>query len=204
MQYPCNQPHIMVMKMAISLKYSRMVYYFLVVVYLFQSQLTTVGSLIIGRNNKHPIIINSNKNANYQRRSFLWTVTFGGYLTKGAPVFANDSIACRPPNKKKRKVSDVRDLIDTAVQASSVQAFTTASELINDALLDSSVLKSLLLESCNNNNDQQITEILESIESMRFILKQNSSTTNLTTNDIKDIMQYGTTARSGIDSLFGL
>jgi hypothetical protein len=117
-----------------------------------------------------------------------------------------------------QKLSDTRAQIDMAVQASSVQAFSAATEIANDALLDSSALKTLILElSCKNKSNSQqdlfgdsgdndssgvsISEILQSVENMRSTL---NSPNTLTTEDVKDVMRYGTTARSGIDSIFAM
>ena len=120
---------------------------------------------------------------------------------------SESSSLCRPPTKKLLKtLSDTRSQIDMAVQASSVQAFDSAAEFVNDKLLDSSSLGVLFADSCNNNNQQPsggdvVPVILQSIERMRSKLNSGSS---LTTEDAMDVMRYGTTARSSMDSIFAL
>ena len=93
-----------------------------------------------------------------------------------------------------------------AVQASSVQAFSSAAEIVNYPLLEQSSLDVLLVESCGGKNRDDgsggvVSEILLSVEKMRTTL---NSQDRLTTEDAMAVMRYGTTARSGIDSIFGL
>lgn len=115
-----------------------------------------------------------------------------------------EDLACRIGNKKlKRKISDVREAVEMTVQASSVQAWPSAAESINDTMLDESKLSSLLLESCASADKKQeaaITEILRGVRAMRSKLANGK----LATEDAMAIMSLGTTTRSNIDLLFDL
>lgn len=117
-----------------------------------------------------------------------------------------EDLACRIGNKKlKRKISDVREAVEMTVQASSVQAWPSAADSINDSMLDESKLSSLLLESCASADKKQeaaITEILEAVRTMRS--KLANGVDKLATEDAMAIMSLGTTTRSNIDLLFDL
>ena len=117
-----------------------------------------------------------------------------------------EDLACRPGNKMfKRKIMTVRELIEMTVQASSVQAWSSAAESINDTMLDEAKLSSLLLESCASADKKQeaaITEILKGIRIMRSKLANGNE--KLATEDAMAVMSLGTTTRSNIDLLFGL
>jgi hypothetical protein len=138
------------------------------------------------------------------RRSFLLGMVCGSNgailgLRKAPSVAA---AAAEPLCKPTEKLSDARAQIDMAVQASSVQAFSSAAELANDPLLDASSLEALVGESCRSaGGDDVVSEILRSVDSLRSTLNRPTA---LTTEDVKDVMRYGTTARSGIDSLLAL
>lgn len=94
------------------------------------------------------------------------------------------------------KLYDTRYLMDMAVQASSVQAWPTAVEILNDPLFDPSSLDTLF-GNCNN---KAVPEVLRSIESMRNALNRG----DLTANDAVQVMRYGTSARANIDAIFGI
>ena len=115
-----------------------------------------------------------------------------------------EDLACRIGNKKlKRKISDVREAVEMTVQASSVQAWPSAAESINDVMLDESNLSSLLLESCapaDKKQEASITEILRGVRTIRSKLANDK----LATEDAMAIMSLGTTTRSNIDLLFDL
>lgn len=119
-----------------------------------------------------------------------------------------EGLACQIGNKKlKRKISDVREAVEMTVQASSVQAWPSAAESINDTMLDESKLSSLLLESCasasaDKKQEATITEILEGVRTMRS--KLANGVDKLATEDAMAIMSLGTTTRSNIDLLFDL
>lgn len=117
-----------------------------------------------------------------------------------------EDLACRPGNKMlKRKISTVRELIEMTVQASSVQAWPSAAESINDAMLDESKLSSLLLEACasaDKKGESVITEILDGVRTMRSKLAHGNE--KLATEDAMAVMSLGTTTRSNIDLLFDL
>lgn len=117
-----------------------------------------------------------------------------------------DTLACRPGNKKLiQKISDVRELTEMAVQASSVQAWSSAAESINDTMLDESKLSSLLFESCASANKKQETAIAEILEGVRTIRsKLANGVDKLATEDAMAVMNLGTTTRSTIDLLFDL
>lgn len=156
----------------------------------------------------------------HSRRNFLSTIVCGSaapFLLTAPAVAAddaqsNDSILCQPPKKLLGTLSETRSQIDLAVQACSVQAFSSAAEIVNDKLLDSSSLN-VLFDSCNNPSFTQqqqesggvvISDILlQSIERMRTKLNSTSGS-SLTTEDAMDVMRYGTTARSSMDSIFAL
>jgi len=145
----------------------------------------------------------SETNHSSSRRLFLLGMAYGSSgailgLQKAPSVAAAEPL-CKPTEK----LSDARAQIDMAVQASSVQAFSSAAELANDPLLDASSLEALVGESCRSGGSggDLVSEILRSVESLRSTLNRPTA---LTTEDVKDVMRYGTTARSGIDSLLAL
>ena len=112
--------------------------------------------------------------------------------------------ACQIGNKKlKRKISDVREAVEMTVQASSVQAWPSAAESINDAILDESNLSSLLLESCASADKKQEAAIKEILRGVRAI-RSKLANDKLATEDAMAIMSLGTTTRSNIDLLFDL
>ena len=117
-----------------------------------------------------------------------------------------EDLACRMGNKKlKRKISDVREAVEMTVQASSVQAWPSAAESINDVMLDEPNLSSLLLESCASADKKQeaaIKEILRGVRAIRS--KLANGVDKLATEDAMAIMSLGTTTRSNIDLLFDL
>ena len=115
-----------------------------------------------------------------------------------------EDLACRIGNKKlKRKISDVREAVEMTVQASSVQAWPSAAESINDAILDESNLSSLLLESCASADKKQEAAIKEILRGVRAI-RSKLANDKLATEDAMAIMSLGTTTRSNIDLLFDL
>mmetsp|Transcript_2785 Transcript_2785/g.6228 ORF Transcript_2785/g.6228 Transcript_2785/m.6228 type:complete len:212 (+) Transcript_2785:223-858(+) len=169
-----------------------------------------------------PVSSCNNTNNNHRRhgrRSFLSTAAFGGltpFFRSNTPAagaeedavrISSSSLLCRPPSEElSKRLSDTRSQIDMAVQASSVQAFSSAAEIVNYPLLEQSSLDVLLVESCGGKNRDDgsggvVSEILLSVEKMRTTL---NSQDRLTTEDAMAVMRYGTTARSGIDSIFGL
>ena len=119
---------------------------------------------------------------------------------------------CHPTEQQREKLSEARAQIDMAVQASSVQAFQSATELVNDPLLDASSLNILLGNiSCENNpslsrllgENGVISDLLQSIANMQKQLNSsNNSSSKLTTEDAMAVMRYGTNARSTLDSIF--
>mmetsp|Transcript_6515 Transcript_6515/g.14287 ORF Transcript_6515/g.14287 Transcript_6515/m.14287 type:complete len:204 (-) Transcript_6515:172-783(-) len=118
---------------------------------------------------------------------------------------SDDALCPQPPKKQLKKLSDTRSQIDMAVQASSVQAWSSAAEIVNDPLLDASSL-SMLLDSCSsvggtgsNSREQRAADILQAIASMRDSLNGQEK---VTTEDAMAIMKYGTSARSNLDTLF--
>jgi len=116
-----------------------------------------------------------------------------------------EALACRPNTKLMSKVSTAREKIEMAVQASSVQAWPSAAESINDPILDESKLSALLLESCvaspSYQNHLVIREILEGVQTMRSKL---NGVEKLATEDAMAVMSLGTATRSSIDWLFQL
>lgn len=94
------------------------------------------------------------------------------------------------------KLYDTRYLMDMAVQASSVQAWPLAVEIVNDPLLTPESLD-VLFGNCKNN---LVPDVLRSIESMKNTLNGGS----LTTNDAVEVMRYGTSVRANIDAIFGI
>ena len=115
-----------------------------------------------------------------------------------------EDLSCRIGNKKlKRKISDVREAVEMTVQASSVQAWPSAAESINDAILDESNLSSLLLESCASADKKQEAAIKEILRGVRAI-RSKLANDKLATEDAMAIMSLGTTTRSNIDLLFDL
>mmetsp|Transcript_27604 Transcript_27604/g.60790 ORF Transcript_27604/g.60790 Transcript_27604/m.60790 type:complete len:217 (+) Transcript_27604:25-675(+) len=121
---------------------------------------------------------------------------------------------CHPTEQQLEKLSEARAQIDMAVQASSVQAFQSATELVNDPLLDTSSLNILLGNiTCESNpslfrkfgENGVISDILQSIANMQKQLSSsNNSSSKLTTEDAMAVMGYGTNARSALDSIFPL
>lgn len=134
------------------------------------------------------------ESGNPPRRAFL------SVLASGAAVIPTFVIAAETycdRSSSKERLSDTRDQIDMAVQASSVQAFSSALELVNDPLLDPISLRSVLCST------RDATFVTESIESMRTILGKTNGGA-LATEDAMAVMKYGTTARSTIDSMLAL
>ena len=148
----------------------------------------------------------------------VWTVTVGTFSTtavvetlgpKSASAGGNsgdtEGDLCRPSNKKLvRQISDIRNIIDMSVQASSVQAWSSAAESIHDPLLDEMRLSSVLLEACSPSSDKNqavINDILDGVLSMRSKL---NGVNKLATEDAMVVMSLGTKARSNLDLLFEL
>ena len=153
---------------------------------------------------------------NSPRRKFLCSVLI---TCVGTSIFAHTASSrevedevlasnlCRPKSKKqKSQIENTRSQIDMAVQASSVQAWSSAAEIVNDPLLDASSLATLF-EACqptaqSSGGGLQQREIYQAIESMREKLRGGGKV--LTTGDAMDVMRYGTTARFTFDSFFEL
>ena len=149
----------------------------------------------------------------------VWTVTVGAFGTTavvetlgpesawGSSISVGDTNGdlCRPSNKKLvRQISDIRNIIDISVQASSVQAWSSAAESIHDPLLDEMRLSSVLLEACSPSSDKNqavINDILDGVLSMRSKL---NGVNKLATEDAMVVMSLGTKARSNLDLLFEL
>lgn len=145
----------------------------------------------------------------------VWTVTVG--TTAAVATLGPESAwaggnsgdtngdLCRPSSKKLvRQISDIRNIIDISVQASSVQAWPSAAESIHDPLLDEMRLSSVLIEACSPSSDKNqavINDILDGVLSMRSKL---NGVNKLATEDAIAVMSLGTTARSNLDLLFEL
>ena len=101
------------------------------------------------------------------------------------------------------KLLDARTQLDLAVQASSVQAWADAAELVQDSSLDEQSLR-LLFDTCenetNNQRQQLQASVLEAIRNMRELL----SSKLLSTEDAMAVMKYGTNARVALDDYFGI
>lgn len=118
-------------------------------------------------------------------------------------VPSDNNKLCKPPKNILTKLSDTRTQIDMAVQASSVQAWSSAAEMVNDPLLDTTSLSGLF-DSCGTPSavTQQIAaDVFEAIDVMRNKL---NGPDKLSTEEAMAVMKYGTSARSGIDKIFGL
>jgi len=98
-------------------------------------------------------------------------------------------------------LEDIREQLDLAVQASSVQALKDAKESINDSRLDEANLKKAFDLCPGPNGGNNPTSSLESttIAINKFRKMLNQSTT-LQTEDIMAAMQFGTNARSIVDA----
>jgi len=98
-------------------------------------------------------------------------------------------------------LEDIREQLDLAVQASSVQALKDAKESINDSRLDEANLKKAFDLCPGPNGGNNPTSSLESttiaINKFRKMLNQSST---LQTEDIMAAMQFGTNARSIVDA----
>jgi hypothetical protein len=112
---------------------------------------------------------------------------------------------CNPPSS----VLDARSQLDLAVQASSVQAWSDAAEIVQDESLDERNLVDAFQNGgyCNKEGGEMLqaqleTSILDAISSMKQLLA--SSNKKMSTEDAMAVMKYGTSARVAIDSYFGL
>jgi len=101
--------------------------------------------------------------------------------------------------KKKpcNSLEDARAQLDLAVQASSVQAFQDAKELVNDSSLSDSNLNKAF-DLCPNSNTPSSREIATAAV-QNFRMKLNQSTP-LQTEDTMAAMQFGTNARTAVDA----
>jgi len=124
-------------------------------------------------------------------QSFLVITTT---TTVPSPAFSKVIKPCTP-------LEDIREQLDLAVQASSVQALKDAKESINDSRLDEANLKKAFDLCPGPNGGNKPTSSLESttITINKFRKMLNQSTT-LQTEDIMAAMQFGTNARSIVDA----
>jgi len=108
----------------------------------------------------------------------------------------------QPRRKVEKKpcdpLEDARAQLDLAVQASSVQAFQDAKELVNDSSLSESNLNKAFDLCPNPNTPLSIRETTtDAVQNFRRKLNQS---TPLQTEDTMAAMQFGTNARTAVDA----
>jgi len=145
----------------------------------------------------------------FGRKNFnriLLLLSFSSFFVSLHPLLAN----AKTPNKKSLSSStssptleDALDQIDLAVQASSVQAWDDASDLVFDEILNESNLSQLFAKvaadtTTTSQEDTTEKKILEYIQSMREILSPGNRNGKLSTEDAMAIMRYGTNARTAL------
>lgn len=104
-----------------------------------------------------------------------------------------------------KNLLEARSQIDLAVQASSVQAWSDASDAVSDKVLDVSSLTSYF-DLCNltSQNGSEKKQLREDALTAVANLREELSKSDLSTENAMAVMKYGTSARIAIDSYFGL
>ena len=133
----------------------------------------------------------------------------------GAAMAASKPLSPKPLSPQ-QTLEDARTQLDLAVQASSVQAWSDAADIIRDEILDDNTLEKAFQEAviaCNSSStssslgpslkEYQSTCIV-GIKKIRNILlssssSQQSKTSSLATEDAMAVMRYGTSARVALD-----
>ena len=106
----------------------------------------------------------------------------------------------KPTNKQACSLlDDALTQLDMAVQASSVQAFEEALNIVNDSILDEASLQKAF-EECPSSAAQPsiIEETIKGIQEFRIQLGQVSSSSN--SKDAMAAMKNGTSARVAMDT----
>mmetsp|Transcript_6275 Transcript_6275/g.8870 ORF Transcript_6275/g.8870 Transcript_6275/m.8870 type:complete len:220 (+) Transcript_6275:21-680(+) len=138
-----------------------------------------------------------------KRREFLHGLCFGSIFPTMMMVIVPDKAVASSSSSSCSTLEDARSQLDLAVQASSVQAFQDAAEILNDGILDRESLEKAF-DSCGggtdsrDSNDNSNRNI--SLAAVTDFRKQLNQPTKLSTEDAMASMKYGTSARLAMDT----